>query len=55
MQNIVLKCTSNTIIHPMLFNKLKSNGELEKFYEFLSLFQCQDFSKNFGFNFFVEL
>lgn len=55
MQNIVLKCTSNTIIHPMLFNKLESNGELEKFYEFLSSSQYQNFDEYLGFNFFVEL
>lgn len=54
-QNIVLKCTSNTIIHPKLFEKLESTGELEKFYEFISSSGYEDYAEYLGFNFFVEL
>ena len=55
MQNIVLKCTSNTIIHPKLFMKLESTGELEKFKKFISHSKYQDMNQFFGFNFFVDL
>lgn len=55
MQNIVLKCTSNTIIHPKLFEKLESNGEFKKFNEFISSSQYLDMNQFFGFNFIVDL
>ena len=55
MQNIVLKCTSNTIIHPKLFKKLESTGEFNKFKEFISTSQSLDMNQVFGFNFIVDL
>lgn len=52
MQNIVLKCTSNTILHPKLYNKLCSTGEIKNLYNFISSYKYLDFNDNFGFNFF---
>lgn len=52
MQNIVLKCTSNTILHPKLYNKLYSTGEIKNLYNFISSNKDLDFNDNFGFNFF---
>ncbi|WP_311141559.1 hypothetical protein [Lancefieldella rimae] len=51
-QNIVLKCTSNTILHPKLYKKLCSTGEIKNLYNFISSYECLDFNNNFGFNFF---
>ena len=52
IQNIVLKSTSNTILHPKLYNKLCSTGEIKNLYNFMSSYQCLDFNDNFGFDFF---
>lgn len=52
IQNIVLKCTSNTILHPKLYNKLCSTGGIKHLYNFISSYKYLDFSDNFGFNFF---
>ena len=52
IQNIVMKCTSNTIIHPNLYKKLCSNHEIKNLYNFISSFENQDFAQDFGFNLF---
>lgn len=52
IQNIVLKSTSNTILHPKLYNKLCSTGEIKNLYNFISYDKDLDFNNNFGFNFF---
>lgn len=52
MQNIVLKCTSNTILHPKLYNKLYTTGEIKKLHDFISCYDCLDFSQYLGFNLF---
>lgn len=52
IQNIVLKCTSNTILHPKLYNKLCSTDEIKNLYNFISSYKPLDFNDNFGFNFF---
>lgn len=52
MQNIVLKGTSNTILHPKLYNKLYSTGKIENLYNFISHSGPLDFNQYFGFNLF---
>ena len=52
IQNIVLKSTSNTILHPKLYNKLCSTGEIKNLYNFISYDKALDFNDYFGFNFF---
>ena len=52
IQNIVLKCTSNTILHPKLYNKLCSTGEIYNLNKFISSDKYLDFENYFGFNFF---
>ena len=52
MQNIVLKSTSNTILHPKLYNKLCSSGEIKNLYNYISYYGVIDFSEYSGFNLF---
>lgn len=52
MQNIVLKGTSNTILHPKLYKKLHSTGQLKNLYNFISYYRPLDFDQYFGFNLF---
>lgn len=52
IQNIVLKSTSNTILHPKLYNKLCSTGEIKNLYNFISYDTALNFNDYFGFNFF---
>lgn len=64
MQNIVLKSTCNTVIHPNLFEKLekiklitldeeqKISSELKMLLEFIDKYESIDFLRYWGFNFF---
>lgn len=52
MQNIVLKSTSNTILHPKLYNKLHSTGQIEDLYKFISYYGDIDFEQYQGFDLF---
>lgn len=52
IQNIVLKSTSNTILHPKLYNKLCSTGEIKNLYNFISYDKPLNYNDYFGFNFF---
>ena len=51
-QNIVLKSTTNTIIHPELFQYIKANQQLEKLINFISYTGLIYFDKYQGFNLF---
>ena len=51
-QNIVLKSTSNTILHPKLYNKLHSTGQIEALYDFISYYGKIDFAQYHGFDLF---
>lgn len=52
IQNIVLKSTCNTVIHPSLFKELNKSSELKRLLEFMGNKEWLDFSIYKGFNFF---
>lgn len=52
IQNIVLKSTCNTVIHPNLFKELNKSSELKRLLEFMGNKEWLDFSVYKGFDFF---